>query len=500
MKKKKLKQPLPGETEKESGNPYVFSNIKNLMSKIRKPPPPGAKTVDVLIIGCGPGGYAAAVRASQLGLTTAVVEFDAVGGMCLNWGCIPTKSLLKSAQVLHYARQAADYGVQIKGRVKPDVPAMVTRSRNVVDDMKKGIEHVLTKNNIELIKGMARVNADRSVSVFNLPDSRQQIFSDHIIIATGASPRPLPFAPFDHNRIISSQLAIAPARVPKLLTIVGSGAIGCEMAWFFNTLGTKVTLIESREAIAPAEDADVSAHLARAFRKAGISVFTSAQVVSIETKKIGCKVALQTKRGEATHWASSVLVAVGTDANVIPLALDKAGVVMEQGRIKVDKYYRTSAEGVYAIGDVIATPALAHVASAEAVVCVEHLAGLPVQPIDYSNIPMCIYTVPETASVGFTEQAAREKGYRLRIGKAYYMASGKAAATGEKDGFVKLIFNAADDTLLGAHLVGANVTELIAGLVTARQKGATASDIMRSVYPHPTMSEAIIEAASSITE
>ena len=453
---------------------------------------------DILVIGSGPGGYVAAVRAAQLGFRTAVVERAELGGICLNWGCIPTKALLRSAQVLQQARQAESFGVHIAGGVMPDIAAIVARSRAVAASMNKGVEFLLKKNNITLIAGTAVLQADKSVEVTAGDGSRQTFTAAHVIIATGARAHSLPFAPIDGKKIIGYREALTPAGIPDTLAVIGSGAIGCELAYFYRCMGAEVTLIEYMDAIAPLEDADISAQLSRSFRKAGIKVMTSAQVMQVDTSGEGCVLRLQTKKGEETLAASNVLSAAGITANIENIGLEHAGITVERGRIKTDKYYRTNVAGIYAIGDVIATPALAHVASAEALTCVEYIAGLSPEPVDYDNIPACLYTTPETASVGLTERAAREKGYELRIGKYSYAASGKAAADGDKDGFAKLIFDAATGHLLGAHLAGSHVTEMIAELVLARRMGARAGDILRCIHPHPSMSEAIFEAALQI--
>ncbi|MDR3132452.1 MAG: dihydrolipoyl dehydrogenase [Prevotellaceae bacterium] len=450
---------------------------------------------DILVIGSGPGGYMAAVRAAQLGFRTAVVERSELGGICLNWGCIPTKALLRSAQVLQEARQAESFGVHIAGGVSPDIAAIVARSRAVAASMNKGVEFLLKKNNVTLITGTAALQADKSVEVTAADGSRQTVMATHIIIATGARAHSLPFAPIDGKKIIGYREALTPATVPSSLAVIGSGAIGCELAYFYHCMGAEVTLIEYMDAIAPLEDADTSAQLSRSFRKAGIKVMTSAQVTQADTSGEGCALRLQTKKGEETVTATKVLSAVGIAANIENIGLEQAGVAVERGRIKVDEHYRTNIPGIYAIGDVIATPALAHVASAEAVACVETIAGLSPAPVDYENVPACLYTTPEAASVGLTERAARERGYELRIGKVSYAASGKAAAYGDRDGFVKLIFDAATGRLLGAHLAGCHVTEMIAGLVTARRLGVRGKDILHCIHPHPSMSEAIFEAA-----
>ncbi|MDR2361819.1 MAG: dihydrolipoyl dehydrogenase [Prevotellaceae bacterium] len=481
----------------EQGMPYMISNIQGLISKFKSQEIHVERSVDVLVIGSGPGGYVAAIRAAQLGFKTAVAERAETGGICLNWGCIPTKSLLKSVQALHYVRHAADYGVRIRGAATPGISEIVIRSRKVAADMREGVAFLLKKNKVELIPGTAVFNADKSVTVTSANGDQQTLRAKHTIIATGARANSLPFAPIDGKKIIGYREALVPVVSPRSMAVIGSGAIGCELAWFFHHIGTEVTLIETMEAIAPLEDADVSAQLSRSFRKAGIKVMTSARVVRADTSGAGCTLIIRTKKGEEKLCATVALSATGITANIENIGLEDAGVALERGRIKVDEYFRTNVEGVYAIGDVIATPALAHVASAEAVVCVEHFAGRPVSPIDYDNIPSCMYTTPETASVGLTEKAAREKGYKIRIGKFPFTASGKAATAGNKEGFAKLIFNADDDTLLGAHLIGDNVTEMIAGLIIARRLRATARDITCAIHPHPSMSEAIMEAAAN---
>jgi dihydrolipoamide dehydrogenase len=452
---------------------------------------------DLLVIGSGPGGYVAAIRGAQLGMKTASVERADVGGICLNWGCIPTKALLKSAQALYMAQHAADYGVTIESAVKPDLEKMVARSRAVASGMSRGVEYLLKKNDIALLQGSGCLQSDRSVEITADDDSQQRVTAKHIILAAGARANTLPFAPIDGDKIIGYRQALTPETIPPSMAVIGSGAIGSELAWFYHSLGTQVYLIETLDNIVPLEDEDVSAQLSRSFRKAGIKVMAGTLLQKIDTSGESCTLQLKTKKGEETLQVALVLSAVGIVPNTEGLGLHNLSIDTERGRIKVDEHFQTCAEGVYAIGDVIATPALAHVASAEAIYCVEHLAGLPAKPINYHNIPSCIYTTPEIASVGFTESAARAKGFELKIGKFPFTASGKAAAAGEKDGFVKLIFDAGTDALLGAHLIGANVSEMIAGIVTARNLGVKGTDIIRSIHPHPSMSEAIMEAAAA---
>lgn len=453
---------------------------------------------DIVVIGSGPGGYVAAIRASQLGFRTAVVEKAELGGICLNWGCIPTKALLKSAQALNYARHASDYGFKVDGEVGFDIADIVARSRGVSATMSKGIEYLFKKNKVEFIKGEARFVSSDTLSVTAEDGTVSEVRSSRIIIATGARANSLPFAPVDGQKIISYRQALVPETLPGRMAVIGSGAIGSELAFFYRSLGVEVVLIEYMSQILPLEDEDVAAQISRSFRKAGMKIMTSAQVKSVDTSGEGCVLTVETRKGEETIEVDRVLSAVGIVPNTDNLGLENIGVAVERGRIKVDSSYRTSVEGVYAIGDVIATPALAHVASAEAIACVEGIAGMEVEPVDYSNIPACTYVSPEVASVGYTEKALKEKGIEYKVGKFPFTASGKAVAAGEKDGFVKLIFDASTDRLLGAHLVGANVTEMLSGLVLARKLGATAKDIMKTVHPHPTMSEAIMESAAIV--
>ena len=455
---------------------------------------------DVIVIGSGPGGYVAAIRAAQLGFKTAVVERAELGGICLNWGCIPTKALLKSAQALYYARHAADYGVTLTGEVSPDIAQMVGRSREVAAGMSKGVAYLMKKNGIEVIQGTAKILPDKTVTIVGAgftPTHIGTISAPHIIIATGARARQLPSAPIDGVKIIGYREALVPNKIPQSLAIIGSGAIGSEFAHFYNAMGAKVTLIEFLDNIVPLEDEEVSAQLSRSFRKAGIKVMTSSEVTSVDTSGPLCTLTVKTKKGEEVIEAEWVLSAVGVTSNIENLGLEGLGVVVERGKIKVDESFQTNIPGIYAIGDLLATPALAHVASAEAIHCVEKIAGLHAPRIRYDNIPGCTYTSPEIASMGLTEKAAKEKNIEIKVGKFPFTASGKAAAAGERDGFVKLIFDAATDELLGAHLIGANVTEMISGLVTARNLGVKGKEIIHSIHPHPTMSEAIMESAAA---
>lgn len=456
---------------------------------------------DVIVIGSGPGGYAAAIRCAQLGLHTAVVERAELGGTCLNWGCIPTKALLKSAEVFRYASHAADYGVDIaEGALRPDLPAMVSRSRVVADQMSKGIDFLLKKNKVDVIVGTgALTDAPHTVDVTAADGTVTRYEAKHIILATGARPREFSFIPVDGRRVITSRHALTLTELPQSMIVIGSGAIGAEFATFFSTLGTKVTIVEYAPNIAPLEDEEISKLLERSFRKAKVTVMTGTEVkkVSVDQDKGVCCVDVVGKKGEQVLEADVVLSAVGIAANIEGIGLDAAGVAVERGKVVVDDHYRTSAEGVHAIGDLIPTAALAHVATAEAIHCAEFIAGLDPHPVDYAIVPSCIYTTPEVSSVGMTEAQALEKGYTLRIGKFPYTASGKATAAGNRDGMVKLIFDADTDKLLGAHLFGLNVTEMIAEPSLGMTLGTTAKDIIRTIHPHPTMSEGIMEAAAA---
>lgn len=452
---------------------------------------------DLVVIGSGPGGYVAAIRASQLGMNTAVIERSELGGICLNWGCIPTKALLKSVQALHYAQHSADYGFAIEGEIKPDLAKIVERSRGVSANMSRGIEYLFKKNKITVIQGSGKLAGEGKIEVKAADGSITAVEAKNIIIATGARANSLPFAPIDGKKIISYRQALVPESLPKSLAVIGSGAIGSELAYFYRSLGTEVHLIEYLDAIVPLEDEEVSAQLSRSFRKMGMKVMVSSQVKNVDTTGELCRLTVQTKKGEEIIETEKVLSAVGVVANIENLGLEELGVAVERGKIKVDGKYMTNVQGVYAIGDVIATPALAHVASAEGISCVEQIAGLNPHPVNYSNIPGCTYTTPEIGSVGITEKVAKERGIEYKVGKFPFTASGKAAAAGDKDGFVKLIVDAKSDEILGAHLIGANVTEMVSGIVVARNLGVKARDFIHSVHPHPTMSEAIMEAAAA---
>jgi len=452
---------------------------------------------DVIVIGSGPGGYVAAIRAAQLGMNVGVVEREKLGGICLNWGCIPTKSLLKSAQAFEYALHAADYGISISGEVKPDFEAMIKRSRGVADGMSKGIQFLFKKNKIETISGVGYLSDSNTVEVTDESGDKKSYSAKHVILATGARSRQLPNLEQDGKKIIGYREALNLPKQPKSMVVVGSGAIGSEFAYFYQSIGTEVTLVEYMPDVVPNEDEEVSKTLERAFKKLKMNVLTNASVESVDMSGDLCKVTVKTRKGEETIEAEIVLSAVGITPNTENIGLEELGVEMEKGKIKVDDFYRTSVSGIYAIGDIVHGPALAHVASAEGIACVEKIAGLNPQPVDYENIPGCTYTGPEISSVGLTEKKAKEAGYDIKIGKFPYSASGKASAAGQKDGFVKLIFDAKYGELLGAHMIGGNVTEMIAELVVAKKLEITGHELIKSIHPHPTMSEAIMEAAAA---
>jgi len=453
---------------------------------------------DLIVIGSGPGGYVTAIRASQLGLKTAIVEKAELGGVCLNWGCIPTKALLKSAQVFEYLNHASDYGITIQGKANADFSAIIKRSRDVAAGMSKGVQFLMKKNKIDIIQGTGRLTKDKKVEVTGADGKKTTYDAPHIVLATGARSRELPNLPQDGKKIIGYRQALTLDKQPASMVVVGSGAIGSEFAYFYNAIGTKVTLVEYLDNIVPLEDEEVSKQLATSFKKAGIDVMTGSEVTSVDTSGTKVKVTIKSKKGkEEQIEADIVLSAVGITPNIENIGLEEAGVVVEKGRVKVDEFYRTSVPGIYAIGDIVPGQALAHVASAEGIICVEKIAGHNPEPLNYNNIPGCTYTSPEVASVGYTEKAAKEAGYELKIGKFPYSASGKASAAGQKDGFIKLIFDAKYGELIGAHMIGANVTEMIAEIVVARKLETTGHEILKAVHPHPTMSEAIMEAAAA---
>ncbi|MBA2613431.1 MAG: dihydrolipoyl dehydrogenase [Bacteroidetes bacterium] len=450
---------------------------------------------DIIVIGSGPGGYVAAIRASQLGFKTAIIERESLGGICLNWGCIPTKALLKSAQVFEYLNHAKDYGISADN-IKADFSGVVKRSRDVADGMSKGIQFLMKKNKIDVLMGTAKVKAGKKVDV--TADGKTNTYEGkHIIIATGARSRQLPNLPQDGKKIIGYREAMVLPKLPKSLVVVGSGAIGVEFAYFYATMGTKVTVVEFLPNIVPVEDEEVSKQLEKSFKKVGIDIMVDSSVESVDTKGEGCKVNIKTKTGNITLDAEIVLSAVGIEANITGLGLEETGIKTEKGKIVTDKFYATNVPGYYAIGDCVGGQALAHVASAEGITCVEKIKGLHVEAIDYNNIPGCTYCQPEIASVGYTEKKAKEAGYTLKVGKFPFSASGKASASGAKDGFIKVIFDAKYGEILGAHMIGANVTEMIAEIVALRKLEATGHELIKTIHPHPTMSEAIMEAAAA---
>jgi dihydrolipoamide dehydrogenase len=452
---------------------------------------------DLIIIGSGPGGYVAAIRASQLKMKVAVIEKAELGGICLNWGCIPTKSLLKSAQVFEYLNHAAEYGISVKGEVKADFAAMIARSRSVAEGMSKGIQFLFRKNDITHIKGFGRLAEGTSVEIEEEDGKKKLLTAKNIIIATGARSKELPNLKQDGKKIIGYREAMTLPAQPSSLVVVGSGAIGSEFASFYQSIGTEVTLVEFLPRIVPNEDEEVSKQLERSFKKLKMKIMTDSSVESVDTSGGKCKVNIKTPKGMEVVEADIVFSAVGVTTNLEGIGLEKAGVKTEKGKIVVDDYYKTSVPGIFAIGDIVHGPALAHVASAEGIICVEKMAGKDVEPLNYNNIPGCTYTNPEIASVGLTEKAAIDAGYDIKVGKFPFTASGKASASGARDGFVKLIFDASYGELLGAHMIGANVTEMIAEIVVARKLETTAHEIIKSVHPHPTMSEAIMEAAAA---
>ncbi len=452
---------------------------------------------DIIVIGSGPGGYVAAVRAAQAGKRTAIVEREALGGVCLNWGCIPTKALLKSASVYHYVKNAAAYGIDIEGEAKADITKIVARSRGVAETMSKGIDFLMKKNKIDVLRGHGSIESKGVVAVEN-EEGRTLYEADHIILATGARPRQMPFIPIDGEKIITSREALVIKELPESIVVIGSGAIGSEFAFLFAQLGVKVTIVEYLPNLMPLEDEEVSKTMERAFRKMRATVYTGTTVKAARVNDDGrCEVDIEGKKGAETLVADMVLAAVGIKTNTENIGLEKVGIELERDKIKVDEHYQTAVEGIYAIGDLIPTPALAHVASAEAIHCVDAICGRSPQPVDYSTIPSCVYTSPEVASVGLTEKQAAEKGIELKVGRFQFTASGKAAAAGERDGFVKLLFDAATDKLVGAHFVGMNVTEMIAEPTVAKALGATAEVLAHTIHPHPTMNEAVMEAAEA---
>ncbi len=449
---------------------------------------------DVIVLGSGPGGYVTAIRASQLGLKTAIIEKESLGGVCLNWGCIPTKALLKSAQVFEYINHAEDFGISVSN-ASADFSKVIKRSRDVADGMSKGISYLTKKNKVEVIYGYGKLKKGGVVSVEK--DGKITEYSaKHIIIATGARSRVLPNLPQDGKNIIGYREAMTLKTMPKKMVVVGSGAIGVEFAYFYNAMGVDVTVVEFMPNIVPIEDEDISKQLQRSFKKSGIKVMTNSSVEKVTNSGSGCDVLIKTKKGEETIHTDIVLSAVGITANIENIGLEDVGIKTENGKLVVDEFYNTNIAGYYAIGDLLPTQALAHVASAEGIVCVESIAGEKPDPIDYGNIPGCTYCSPEIASVGLTEAKAKEAGYDVKVGKFPFTASGKASASGHKDGFVKVIFDAKYGEWLGCHMIGYNVTEMIAEAVVARKLETTGHQILKTIHPHPTMSEAVMEAVA----
>lgn len=446
---------------------------------------------DIIVLGSGPGGYVTAIRASQLGFKTAVVEKESLGGVCLNWGCIPTKALLKSAQVFEYLKHAEDYGLKVK-EAKHDFEAVVKRSRSVADGMSNGVKFLMKKNKIDVIEGFGKLKTGKKIDVDGTEYS-----ADHIIIATGARSRELPSLPQDGKKVIGYRQAMTLEKQPKKMIVVGSGAIGVEFAYFYNSMGTEVTIVEYLDRIVPVEDDDVSKQLERSFKKSGIKIMTSSEVTSVDTSGDGVKATVKTKKGEETLEADIVLSAVGIKSNIENIGLEDVGIAVDRDKILVNDFYQTNIPGYYAIGDVTPGQALAHVASAEGILCVEKIAGQHVEALDYGNIPGCTYCSPEIASVGLTEAQAKEKGMDIKVGKFPFSASGKASASGAKDGFVKVIFDAKYGEWLGCHMIGAGVTDMIAEAVLGRKLETTGHEVLKTVHPHPTMSEAVMEAVAA---
>jgi len=445
---------------------------------------------DVIVLGSGPGGYVTAIRASQLGFKTAVIEKESLGGVCLNWGCIPTKALLKSAQVFDYLKHADDYGLKVESYGK-DFDAVVNRSRNVAEGMSKGVQFLMKKNKIDVIIGYGKIKPGKKVDVDGTEYS-----ADHIIISTGARSRELPSLPQDGKKVIGYRKAMTLEKQPKKLIIVGSGAIGVEFAYFYNAMGTEVTVVEYMPRIVPVEDEEISKQLERSFKKSGIKIMTSTEVTAVDTSGKSVKAIVKTKKGEDTLEADVVLSAVGIKTNIENIGLEDVGIVTDRDKILVNDFYQTNMPGYYAIGDVTAGPALAHVASAEGILCVEKIAGQHVEALDYGNIPGCTYCSPEVASVGLTEAQAKEQGLEVKIGKFPFSASGKASAGGNTEGFVKVIFDAKYGEWLGCHMIGAGVTDMIAEAVLGRRLETTGHEVLKTIHPHPTMSEAVMEAVA----
>ncbi|MFD1096189.1 dihydrolipoyl dehydrogenase [Salegentibacter chungangensis] len=451
---------------------------------------------DIIVLGSGPGGYVTAIRASQLGFKTAVVEKENLGGVCLNWGCIPTKALLKSAEVFDYLKHAEDYGLKLE-KADKDFGAVVKRSRDVASGMSKGVQFLMKKNKIDVLEGYGKLKKGKKIEVKGKNDKTKEYQADHIIVATGARSKELPNLKQDGKKVIGYREAMTLEKQPKSMIVVGSGAIGSEFAHFYNAMGTEVTIVEFLPNLVPLEDEEVSKQFERSFKKAGIKVMTNSSVESLDTSGKGVKAKVKTKKGEETLEADVVLSAVGIKTNIENIGLEDIGVKTEKDKVLVNDYYKTNVDGIYAIGDIVHGPALAHVASAEGILCVEKIKGMKVEPLDYGNIPACTYATPEIASVGMTEKQAKEAGYDLKVGKFPFSASGKAKAAGKSEGFVKVIFDAKYGEWLGCHMIGAGVTDMIAEAVVARKLETTGHEVLKAVHPHPTMSEAVMEAVAA---
>lgn len=451
---------------------------------------------DIIVLGSGPGGYVTAIRASQLGFKTAIVEKENLGGVCLNWGCIPTKALLKSAEVFNYLKHAEDYGLTLKDADK-DFGAVIKRSRDVADGMSKGVQFLMKKNKIDVIEGFGKLKSGKKVAVTDKNEKTTDYEASHIIVATGARSRELPSLKQDGKKVIGYREAMSLKEQPKSMIVVGSGAIGVEFAHFYHAMGTEVTIVEFLPNLVPLEDEEISKQFERSVKKAGIKVMTNSSVESVDTSGNGVKAKVKTKKGDETLEADIVLSAVGIKTNIENIGLEDLGIKTDKDKIVVNEWYQTNVDGIYAIGDVVAGPALAHVASAEGITCVEKIKGMDVEPIDYGNIPGCTYATPEIASVGMTEKQAKEAGFELKIGKFPFSASGKAKAAGTPDGFVKVIFDAKYGEWLGCHMIGAGVTDMIAEAVLGRKLETTGHEVLKAIHPHPTMSEAVMEAVAA---
>ncbi len=450
---------------------------------------------DLIVLGSGPGGYPAAIRASQLGKKVAIIERESLGGICLNWGCIPTKALLKSAQVMEYAKHAADYGIEVND-FKQNFGNIIKRSRGVADKMNKGITFLMKKNKIDVIMGNGKLISPTKLEVTAADGSKQTVEAKNIIIATGARARELPALKLDGKKVIEYRVAMSLPTQPKSIIVVGSGAIGTEFAYFYNSIGTKVTIVEFLPRVVPVEDEDISKELEKSFKKQGINIMTNSEVTSVDTSGEGVKAKIKTQDGEVILEADVLLSAVGITANIENIGLEELGIKVEKGRIVVDANQQTNVTGVYAIGDCTPNQALAHKATKEGINAAEHIGGKKIDPIDYNNVPGCTYCTPEISSVGYTEKAAKDAGYEIKVGKFPFIASGKATAAGATEGFVKIIYDAKYGELLGCHMIGYNVTEVIADIVTARKLETTAHEILNAIHPHPTISEAVKEATA----